>query len=122
MNEIINFGYFYNEVKNEKLSFKVLYKLSNLAKAIDEKTEFYREKLQEILKEYGELDENGNIQPTEDGNGVKVKAGMEQECFNKITELQMIEVELPDITFDIEDFGNVELTMEIFSLVRPFLN
>jgi hypothetical protein len=36
MSEIINFGYFYNEVKNKKLSFKVLYKLSNLAKAIDE--------------------------------------------------------------------------------------
>jgi hypothetical protein len=36
MGEIINFNYFYDEVKSQKLSFKVLYKLSNLAKAIDE--------------------------------------------------------------------------------------
>lgn len=122
MNEIINFGYFYEEVKNAKLSFKVLYKLSNLAKAIDEKTLFYREKLQEVLKEYAELDEAGNFIPTENGNGIKIKIGTENDCMTKINELQSLEVELPDIKFDIEDFGDIELTMEIFSLVTPFLN
>lgn len=122
MGEIINFNYFYNEVKDRKLSFKVLYKLSTLAKAIDEKTAFYREKFQEILKEYGELDENGNLIPTEDGNGIKVKPGTEQECIMKINELQMLDVDMPEIKFDIEDFGDIELTMEVFNLITPFLN
>lgn len=122
MGEIINFNHFYNEVKDKKLSFKVLYKLSNLAKIIDEKTVFYREKFQEILKEYGELDENGNLIPTEDGNGIKVKPGTEQECIMKINELQMLDVDMPDIKFDIDDFGNIELTMEVFNLITPFLN
>ena len=122
MGEIINFNYFYNEVKDKKLSLKVLYKLSNLAKAIDEKTAFYREKFQEIIKEYGELDESGNLIPTEDGNGIKVKPGTEQECIMKINELQMLDVDMPDIKFDIDDFGNIELTMEVFNLITPFLN
>lgn len=122
MGEIINFNYFYNEVKDKKLSLKVLYKLSTLAKAIDEKTAFYREKFQEILKEYGELDENGNLIPTEDGNGIKVKPGTEQECIMKINELQKLDVDMPEIKFDIEDFGDIELTMEVFNLITPFLN
>lgn len=122
MSEIINFSYFYNEVKSAKLSFKVLYRLSNLAKAIDEKTVFYHEKLQEILQEYGQFDENGNIIPTEDGNGVKVRPGTEVECVSKINELQNLDVELPDIKFDIDEFGDIELTMEVFNLITPFLN
>jgi hypothetical protein len=122
MHEIINFGYFYDEVKNQKLSFKILYKLSNLAKAIDEKTAFYREKLQEVLHEFGELDENGNLIPTDDGRGIKIRIGTEQECYAKVDELQNLEVEMPDIKFDIDDFGDIEMTIDTFNLIRPFLN
>lgn len=122
MGEIINFIYFYNEVKDKKLSFKVLYKLSNLAKAIEEKTAFYREKFQEVLQEYGTFDENGNLIPTEDGKGVKIKPGTEQDCMTKINELQLLEVDMPEIKFNIEDFGDIELTMEVFNLITPFLN
>jgi hypothetical protein len=93
-----------------------------LAKAIDEKTIFYHETLQEILQEYGQFDENGNIIPTEDGNGVKVRPGTEQECVSKINELQNLDVELPNIKFDIDEFGDIELTMEVFNLITPFLN
>ena len=122
MYEIINFDYFYNEVKNQKLPFKILYKLSNLAKAIEEKTAFYREKLQEVLKEYGELDENGNLIPTDDGRGIKIRIGTEHECYTKVDELQSLEVDMPEIKFDIEDFGDIEMTIETFNLIRPFLN
>jgi ATP-dependent phosphoenolpyruvate carboxykinase len=55
------------------------------------------------------------------GNGFKVKEGTEIECSEKINELQNLDVELPDITFDIEDFGNIELTMEVFNIITPFL-
>lgn len=122
MNEIINFNYFYEEVKTKKLPLRVLYKLSILAKAIDEKTAFYREKFQEILQEYAEKDADGNFIPTDDGNGIRIRVGTEQDCMTKVNELQSIDVELPDIKFDIGDFGDIELTMEIFNLVTPFIN
>lgn len=121
MGEIVNFGYFFEEVKTKKMPFKVLYKLSVLSKAIAENTEFYREKLQEILHEYGQLDEEGNLKQTEDGKGVVLQTGREQECFKKMTELQNVEVELPDITFTIEEFDNVELTLEVFNFITPFI-
>jgi hypothetical protein len=121
MLNIINFSAFYEEVKSHKLPLKTAYKLSNLSRAIEEKTEFYREKMQEIFKEYGELDENGNILPTEDGRGVRVKHGTEVECMSRINELQLLDVDLPDIFFTLEEFGNIELTLEIFNLITPFL-
>lgn len=121
MLNITNFAVFYNEVKETKLSFKTLLKLSNLSKAIEEKLEFYQEHFQAILKEYGELDENGNLIPTEDGRGIKVRSGTEVECMTKINELQTLEVELPDIVFDIEEFGDIEMTLEVFNIITPFL-
>jgi hypothetical protein len=75
LGSVIDFNIFYNAVKTQKLSFKTLYKLSTLAKALDEKNIFYQGQLQEILKECGELDESGNFVPTEDGSGIKLLPG-----------------------------------------------
>lgn len=75
LGSIIDFNIFYNAVKTQKLSFKTLYKLSILAKSLDEKNAFYQESLQNILKECGELDASGNLVSTEDGSGIKLLPG-----------------------------------------------
>lgn len=121
MNQILNFVTFYEAVKSQKLSIKTAYRLTKLAKAIEEEINFYREKLQTIIQEYGEVDENGQPIPTEDGNGVKLRPGTEMECNSAIQELYMMEITLPDITFDIEEFDNVELTTEEFTAILPFI-
>ena len=121
MIDIINFNVFYDEVRTNKMPLKVAFKLSNLVKVINEKTDFYREEIQKILQEYGEFDENGNIITINNGNGIKVKPGTEIECTAKINELQSLDVELPDITFDIEEFGDIEMALEIFNIITPFL-
>lgn len=121
MIDILDFGLFFNEVKSSKLPFKVLYKLHTLTKAIEERTSFYQEKFQEILHEFGELDENGNLIPISDGNGIKIKTGTEQECMAKVIELQNLEIDLPDISFAIEEFGDIELTIDVFNAIGPFI-
>lgn len=121
MKNITDFAVFYGEVKTAKLPLKTLFKLSNLSKAIEEKLEFYQEQFQAILKEYGEFDAEGNIVPTEDGRGIKVRPGTELECMNKINELQNLEIDLPDVAFDIEEFGDIEMTLEVFNIITPFL-
>ena len=121
MQNILNFNIFYNEVKSSKLPLKTAYKLSLLVKAIDDKIQFYQEKLQEILMECAQLDENNRPIPTKDGNGVKVKPGFEMECMNRVNELQSLEIELPDTKFNIDDFGNIEISVEMFSVILPFI-
>lgn len=121
MQNILNFNVFYNEVKSSKLPLKTAYKLSLLVKAIDDKIQFYQEKLQEILMDCAQLDENNHPIPTEDGNGVKIKPGFEMECMNRVNELQSLEIELPDMKFNIDDFGNIEISVEMFSVILPFI-
>lgn len=120
MKDILGFSSFYNEVKSQKLSMKVSYNIARLAKAVEQELEFYREKFTAIIQEYGDKDENGNPIPIDDG-GIKIKPGFEHECYHAIDELQNLEVELPDVKFSIEDFGNVEIEPITVNLIIPFL-
>ena len=116
MNNLLGFNVFFDEVRANKLPIKTLFKLTTLGKAIDEKLAFYNEQFQEIIKEYALFGEDGNVMKTEDGNGIRVKEG------NNINELQMLDVELPEIKFDIEEFGDISMSLEIFNVITPFLN
>ena len=121
MQDILGFVGFYDSVKSQKLSMKTAYRLAQLAKAVEGELAFYREKVQTIINEYGEKDENGELIPTEDGSGVKLRPGTERECFEAMRELQEIEVTLPDVKFSIEDFGNVELNPTEMASIFPFI-
>lgn len=118
---ILNFSTFYEIMRTQKLPIKIAYKLSQLNKAITSELEFYREKFQEIVWNYGEIDENGQLVPTEDGAGIKIKPGTESECYSAIQELQDLEITLPDIKFTLEDFSNIELTMTEIEPILPFI-
>ena len=120
MQDILGFTSFYDTVKSQKLTMKTAYRLARLAKAIEDELQFYREKLQAIIREYGEMDEQGNPIPTEDGKGIKLRPGTETDCFTAMKELQEINVELPDIQFSIEDFENIELTTNDIAVMLPF--
>lgn len=121
MQDILNFSAFYETVKSQKLSMKIAYRLAQLAKAIDGELQFYREKLQTIIQEYGEMDEDGQPVPTEDGNGIKLRPGTDMQCMAAMHELQMLDVNLPDIKFHLEDFGDIELSMTEMAAVLPFI-
>ena len=121
MQDILGFASFYETVKAQKLSMKIAYRLAQLAKAIDGELQFYREKLQAIVQEFGEMDEEGKPVTTEDGGGIKLRPGTEAQCFSAMKELQEVEVTLPDIKFHIEDFGDVELSMTEMAAILPFI-
>lgn len=121
MQQILGFPTFYAIVKNSRMPMKTAYKLSKLGVAIDTELAFYREKVQAVVSEYGLLDENGRPVPTDDGQGVKLRPGTEADCFAAMQELQDIEVVLPDITFSIDDFDGLELTVEELGHIVPFL-
>jgi hypothetical protein len=121
LSKLIHFSNFYNEVKATKIPVKTAYKLNKLAIAIDEQNRFYSERLNLILGDCADRGKDGNYIPTNDGVGVKVLEDKQQEFVDRVNELLLLEVELPDIAFDIEEFGNVELTMESFNLITPFL-
>lgn len=121
MQDILSFVTFYETVKNQKLTMKTAYKLAQLARAVESESTFYRETLSKIIDQYGQKNEQGELIPTEDGTGVKLITGKEEECYKAVFELQNVDIDLPDIQFDIEEFANIELTVTEMGAILPFL-
>lgn len=121
MYEITQFSTFFTKVKTQPLPFKTSYRLTLLSQEVDKHVSFYQENFRNILQEYGKKDENGNLVPTEDGQGIKLIEETMQEAYNKLTELRELEVELPDVKFAIEEFEKVELSPSEMLVIMPFI-
>lgn len=104
----------------QKLPFLLAYKLSKLAQKLDEQSKFYTENLRNLLDEYAEKDENGEIIVDKENNdSITIKADLLEDFQNKVIELQSVEVGegMPTLTLaDLED--RIELTtQEVLSLM-----
>lgn len=121
MHELLNFDTFYVSVKSQKLPIKTAYKLSQLFNAVKTNLAFYQEKFQELIKRYGQLDSEGNLVVTEDGKGIKLLEGFEQECLQAMEELDQMEVDLPNIKFSVSDFDGIGITLEDMTILMPFI-
>lgn len=118
---ILGFSQFCSLAASIKLPIKVAYKLSRLATAIDGEIAFYQTKFREILDEYCLVNEDGNYIPTEDGQGFKIQPGKEIECNQAMADLHSLEIELPDITFSIDEFDGLELRIQDLNGIMPFI-
>lgn len=120
MYEILDFSKVYDSIKNEKMSIKTAYKLNKLIKKIEEENNFYNIKFHEIIEQYAEKNDQGEYQYI-DENSIKIKEGKEQECYKKVSELQNLEIETPNITFSIEELGDINLTIDTVNMLMPFI-
>lgn len=118
--EILDFSKVYNSIKDEKMSIKTAYKLNKLIKKIEEENNFYNIKFHEIIEQYAEKNDQGEYQYI-DENSIKIKEGKEQECYKKVSELQNLEIETPNITFSIEELGDINLTIDTVNMLMPFI-
>ena len=121
MYELINFPSFYEKIKTFKLPFKTSYRLTLLALEAEKHINYYQEQFHNLLTEYGKKDENGNLIPTEDGQGILLAEETTQEAYEKLNELRDLEVELPDTKFDVEEFEGVELSPQEMTMIMPFI-
>ena len=112
-----------NEQKKafEKLSLpiKTSYKLTKLFSSIDQEIDFYTNKMKEIITAYSQKDENGAPIWSEDGTYIKVIPEKMTECQSEVLQLNTLEITPPDISFSIEDFGEVNLSPENLQVILP---
>ena len=121
MYQILDFPVLFQKMKSQKLPFKSAYCLALLSQEIQKHIDFYQNSFRELLVEYSKKDENGNPIPTEDGQGVLLIEEKTNEAYIKLAELRELDVELPDNKFDIDSFGNVELSPEEMVAIMPFI-
>lgn len=121
MYQITDFPSFFSKVKSQKLPFKIAYKLTLLAQEVQKHIDFYQESFRNLLTEYGKKDEQGNVMPTDDGQGVLLAEETMNEAYTKLAELRELDVELPDTKFSLDDFDNVEISPEEMMVIMPFI-
>lgn len=120
MYEALALQNFYTSVQDKKMPIKTAYKLSRLAKRIEEEAQFYQKEFARIVDEYA-LKENGQLVYSEDMASIKVIPGKEDECSNKIFELKELEIELSQFEFTLDEFDSLELTLAEMSSILPLI-
>ena len=122
MAELVNF-YQKNAIfSNKVLPLKGAFKINRIKKDIEKDYAFYQEKFKEILEEYAERDDAGNIQFSEDGEQIMIKEGMIGDCSDRLEELNSIEIEIDNYDFNIEELGDIDCTPEELEILMPFLS
>ena len=121
MYQILDFPILFQKMKSQKLPFKSAYRLTLLSQEIQKHIDFYQNSFKELLVEYSKKDENGNVMPTEDGQGVLLVEETMNEAYQKLAELRDLDVELPDTKFFVDEFDKIELAPEELINIMPFI-
>ena len=121
MYEIIDLPTILGKLKGQKLPFKTAYKIVLFTQEVQKHVDFYQETFRNLLNEYGKKDEQGNLMPTGDGQGILLVEETMSEAYQKLGELRDLEVELPDTKFSVDNFDGIEISPEEMMIIMPFI-
>lgn len=119
--DVVGFINIYPLIKDTKLKFGTLYKLSKYIDTCVKEREFYVENLNKIFDKYGERDENGALKLTDDKSGIIIKEDQRDECNKELEDLMAIEVDIPAEPLKIEELENLELDLSTYAKIKPFV-
>ena len=108
------------EHATEKVAPALGYKLLKLCKAIETEEEFFNKKMADIIETYCKKNEDGSYVENQKG-GLEIKDGKIDECNEAIKELNAVEVDIPDITFTIEELSELKLSVTDLMWIDDFI-
>lgn len=106
----------YPKLKTQTLPLKLSYKLTKFFNAADVELKFMQDRYKEIIDKYTQKDENGNILFDEHGNRIYIG-----DFSKEVQDLLNLEVDMPDIMFKLEELENIQLSLEEFEVLFPFI-
>lgn len=117
MQNILTLTSIFNDVKTQKLPLNVSFKIIKILEECEKATQLFQERFANILNEYGEIDENGELIMLPEG-GYKLKEQYVEVCNIKVTELLESEVDLTQTSpFTLDELEPLELTFEQLRLL-----
>lgn len=119
--EAVDFITIYPIIKDMKLKFSTLYKISKYFDACSKERDFYVENLNKIFDKYGERDESGGFKLTEDKTGIIIQDDKRDECNKELEDLMAIEIEIAVDPLKIEELENLELDLATYAKIKPFI-
>ena len=121
MYQVIELNNFYPKIKDMKVPVKTAYKFTKLMRQVEKEVEFYQNKFNELVLEYGQYDETGHLKTTEDGLSIAILPGKESDCAEKLSELRNLEIELINIKFTIDELSDLDISIAELENLMPFI-
>ena len=108
-----------NKISHSAMPAKTAYKISKLSNFLKDDANFYTERLSQIIEQYGEKDENGELDIS--GSGYKIQKDKTDECAAAIKELSEIEAAIPDAKIYLSELDGVELSPDDIAAIYAFI-
>ena len=121
MSKVLTFQQLWPKMKDQIMPIQLAYKLSRLYDSVDNNARFYSTELNKIVSEYAERDDEGNKVPAEEGNGVKLQKAYIPKAEAAVNDLLNLMVDVPDISFTLDELKDIKLSLEEFGVLLPFI-
>ena len=103
------------------LPIKTTYKLLKLSKFVQSEMDNYQKILDTIIEKYADKDENGDVIRLENGN-FQIAEEAVDKANKELQDLVSVEIEIPDIKFDLNELESIELTPVELDVLMNFIN
>ena len=110
----------YVRVKELRVPARVAYKFNRLCADLEKDSKFYDEEVNKIVQQYGEREEDGSLKKTGDG-GIQIKKEQIEIAQKEINDLYNLEIDAPDIHFSFDELDGLQLSIEDFNTMLPFI-
>lgn len=108
-------------LRNEKISIKTAYKFNKVVDILEKELNFYTKQLSKIIDKYALKDENGRPVLSEDKTSIQIKEDKIEDCQREMNELSTITFDINDISFTLEELGNINLTILETRILMPLI-
>lgn len=108
-------------LRNEKISIKTAYKFNKVVDILEKELNFYNKQLSKIIDKYALKDENGQPVLSEDKTSIQIKEDKIEDCQREMNELSTITFDINDISFTLEELGNINLTILETRILMPLI-
>lgn len=103
-----------------KLPSKLAYKIFKFIQAVELEEKFFSEKIREIANEYGQRDTEGKFL-TDEQEQLVIQADKRESFDKAMSELNEVEVEIPDISFTVDELSPIPLSILDMELLKDFI-
>ena len=112
LKELIQLRQILGALANQKMSIKSSYSIARFISQTNDAEIIYNQKIQELINEFGDRDEQNKFKTDENGS-ISIKEGKEQECNDKIAEIDNFEIDVPQLTISEKDIDNLDSKIEL---------
>ena len=112
LKELIQLRQILGALANQKMSIKSSYSIARFISQTNDAEVIYNQKIQELINEFGDRDEQNKFKTDENGS-ISIKEGKEQECNDKIAEIDNFEIDVPQLTISEKDIDNLDSKIEL---------